>query len=448
MKKSMHRLAIAALLVLNVAAAAATDDWRRKDVNWRLGDRRITGIYAPRNKPFPPTLQTRFAKGKGVSATADANQIDSPPVQGFTVHLAIAATDAKASNDSNYVAQSHAAVVGNFLTTNPQADFAMGVLDTGGSFHLMGYTSAERMGIIAADLLSPYRIELLGASGSTSVWLSKPLAILADGLAAIDPNTLTLNHARMVGQSNVVIGVNPKPRGNAVDLGTVIGMPLCVNFAAAVYNDRQLTIVRDGNEYTGPDARFYSLTDPNIARYANRVGLTLTPAGAVGVEYYLPYWPSLIVAESQIQGWFLMSSVDLREGAQSALDMRTFLFDTGTQLTLISSDIAIGLKLDPAAADFQVESRDITGAIIISLGFYLDALEIPTAAGRIRYTNVPVIVYDISSPAGGYFDGIIGTNLLVDFNFVVHGGGLVGQSPPFLEFQRIAPLPTDNSAAR
>jgi hypothetical protein len=44
---------------------------------------------------------------------------------------------------------------------------------------------------------------------------------------------------------------------------------------------------------------------------------------------------------------------------------------------------------------------------------------------------------DVSSPEGGYLDGIIGMNLFTEYNLVLKGGGLLGQSPPVLTYERI-----------
>ena len=46
---------------------------------------------------------------------------------------------------------------------------------------------------------------------------------------------------------------------------------------------------------------------------------------------------------------------------------------------------------------------------------------------------------DVSSPEGGYLDGIIGMNLFTEYNMVLFGGGLLGQDPPLLTFERIQP---------
>jgi hypothetical protein len=52
---------------------------------------------------------------------------------------------------------------------------------------------------------------------------------------------------------------------------------------------------------------------------------------------------------------------------------------------------------------------------------------------------------DVDSPEGGFLDGIIGMNLLVDLNFVFHGGGLslLGQDPPFIKFEPICHIVGD-----
>jgi hypothetical protein len=104
---------------------------------------------------------------------------------------------------------------------------------------------------------------------------------------------------------------------------------------------------------------------------------------------------------------------------------------------VIGSRVASRLGLDPAKAEFDVEIEDATGEVTIQPGFYIDSLEIPALGEWLSFTNVPVVLLDVASPEGGTLDGIIGTNLFVDFNLVLHGGGLVFQDPPSLAFERI-----------
>ena len=70
-------------------------------------------------------------------------------------------------------------------------------------------------------------------------------------------------------------------------------------------------------------------------------------------------------------------------------------------------------------------------------GFYVDSITIPAIGEWLDYTNVPVILLDISSPEGGTLDGIIGMNLFTEYNLILRGGGFFLEDDPVLEFERI-----------
>jgi hypothetical protein len=402
---------------------------------------------APRKK----TLRTKADSGPELfsatsTATVTATVIDSPPLDGFVPWIAVAVTDER-SDDSDWVAEPHMSVVGRYLTDSPETDFTIGVFDTGAAAHLMGYAAANRTGIYAADLVTANTTEILGATHSVFARVSQPLAIFMDGLAAIDPNGMTLDEPNMVGQSNVSIIVGDVPPPDKPDLPTAIGSPMSVNFVTAIYNDHPITVTYDGNEYTSPDIHFYDHYDSRIPDYANSVPLNLIPSGAFNIQYipdldaildftFQPGTPSIIVG-NLAQSLFFVGSVDLRNGAQSAIDKERFMLDTGAQITVIGTGIGSRLGLNPANADFEVDIQDVTGETTIQPGFYIDSLDIPALGEWLSFTNVPVVLLDVSSPEGGFLDGIIGMNLFTRFNLVLQGGGLLGQDPPSLEFELI-----------
>jgi hypothetical protein len=113
------------------------------------------------------------------------------------------------------------------------------------------------------------------------------------------------------------------------------------------------------------------------------------------------------------------------------------MLDTGAQITIVGTNVGSRLALNPNDPDFEVEVQDVTGYITIEPGFYIDSLEIPVLGEWLRFTNVPIVMLDVGSPEGGFLDGIIGMNLFTEFNLVLRGGGLIGQDPPSLEFERI-----------
>ncbi|MHC4433934.1 MAG: aspartyl protease family protein, partial [Planctomycetota bacterium] len=455
------------VVVLTAVSHAARPGWRRQDVDWHVtGSGRITGVRHPelqepqlvheRASRQPRAVRKTVMRSRRDSGepslgllslpTVMVNVIDSPPIAGFVPWIAVAVTD-KRSDDFDWVAEAHMSVVGRPLTNSPQTDFTIGLFDTGASVHLIGYEAANRTGIYAADLLTPSETELIGATNSVFARVSHPLAIFIDGLAAIDSSRMTLDTSNMVGQSNVSIVVGNQPDPDRPDLPTAIGSPLSVNFVTVINNDSPITVTQDGNDYTGPDIRFYDHSDPGIPVYENSIPLNLIPAGAMNIQYIIdleaimefifrPGSPSTIVG-NLAQSLFFVNSVDLRHGAHGAVDKQRFMVDTGAQITVISSGVGSRLGLDPANPDFEVDIQDVTGEITIHPAFYIDSLQIPALGDWLEFTNVPVVLLDVDSPEGGTLDGIIGMNLMVDFNLVLRGGGMFGQDPPSLAYQFI-----------
>lgn len=374
------------------------------------------------------------------------NTIDSPPIAGFVPRIAVAVTD-KRSPDDDWVAQTHTSVVGRHLTNSPETNFIIGLFDTGAVVHVISYAAANRTGIYDADLLTPSVTELIGATNSVFAQVSHPLALFMDGLAAIDSNSMTVDESSMVGQSNVSVLVGDEPAPGQPDLPTVIGTPMSVYFVTVINNENPITITQDGNDLTSPDIRFYSHGDSGIPSYENTIPLNLIPVGGLNVQYnidfdaimdltFQPGGPSTIFGLGS-QSWFFVNSVDLQDGTRSAIDKQRFMVDTGAQITVISSGIGSRLGLDPANPDFEVDIQDVTGEVTIQPGFYVDSLDVPALGDWLSFTNVPVVLLDVGSPEGGFIDGIIGMNLFTEFNLVLHGGGLFGQDPPSLDFERI-----------
>jgi hypothetical protein len=457
-------LLLVGVVCLTPVVQGGRPGWEQRNVDWLAGPgghvksisypqgRSLPLLIGPgaresataRRKALPAPGYGLFSEGPGAPADV-AHTVQSPPIAGFVPWIAVAVTDER-SDDFDWVAEAHNSVVGRYLTKSPRTDFTIGLFDTGSSGHLMGYAAANRTGIYAADLLTPSSVELVGATGSMLALVSQPLAVFMDGLAAIDPNGMTVDDSNMVGQSNVSIIVAEEPEPNQPDLPTAIGSPMSVYFTAVIRNDRPINVTYDGNDYTSPDIHFYDHEDSRIPDYANSIPLNLIPTGAADVEY-LPDFEALMdfvfrpgspsVIGGFVQSLFFVASVDLHDGAYSAIDKQRFMLDTGAQITVIGSRVASRLGLDPANPDFEIDIEDATGELTIQPGFYIDSLEIPALGGWLTFTDVPVVLLDVDSPEGGTLDGIIGMNLFVDFNLVLRGGGLLGQDPPSLEFERI-----------
>ena len=448
LKQIWFVLLISTSLCGTYVVQAEKPGWQRQDVDWLAGPGgRIKAIRYPKGKDLSAEsdLNFRLFSLETAGLETSDNLIESPPIAGFVPWIAVAVTD-KRSDDFDWIAQPRMSVTGNYLTNNPETDFVIGLLDTGASSSIISNAGANVTGIFSSDLVTQNIIEIVGATNSVFARVSQPLGVFMDGLAAIDPNTMMLNDANMVGESNISILVGDVPGPGELDLPTVIGTPVSVYFVTAIFNDHPISVTYDGNNYNSPDIRFYDHFDARIPEYANSVPLQLLPAGAADVQYfpdlegifdfiYEPGSPSII--GSLLQSLFFVNSVDLRDGTRTAIDRDRFMLDTGAQITVIGTSVGARLGLNPAHPDFEVDIQDVTGTITIEPGFFVDSLEIAALGEWLRFTNVPVIMLDVGSPEGGSLDGIIGMNLFTEFNLVLRGGGLFGQGPPSLEFERI-----------
>jgi hypothetical protein len=467
--KTALTLLLLAIICRFVSAGADRTNWKRQEVDWRMtGGSRIKAIRYPKDKP-PPLRSKRVDRPrktphkKTFTKTADspliplapeaitpivANVINSPPIDGFVPWIAVSLTDAR-SNDDIWDAYDSPYLVGNYLTTYPQIDFAIGLYDTGASANIMGNTNADRAGVFNAELEGPYTTTLAGATGYVEANVSYPLGVFIDGLDAIDPYPYDpngiLDMSGMVGEWNTSILLGLVPAYGAPDLPTAIGAPMAAYYAAHFQADQHVTVTHNGQDYTSPLITFYPWDDPCIPTYPNRISLELRPPGST-VSYipiidfetllFVPLTPSMITGDS-IQSLFFFPEVDLADGNNTAPAQDKFMYDTGAQVTVLGTTVASRLNLYSQEPDFEVEIKDVTGAVTVADGFYLDSIQIPAIGEWLKFTNVPVVILNVPSPEGDFLNGIIGTNLFNEYNFVFNGMGFDLYIPPYIEFEQI-----------
>lgn len=458
------------LAVLSYAAGNPDiSNWQKQQVDWRVSaHRQIKAIYYP-EKALPPTLETqgcpRPAKLLPKTAVAEnestlsmmstdaattvyTNVIDSPPINGFVPYVTVALTDERSYEMYDADAYPHYSVVGDYLTSNPESDYIIGLFDTGASAHIINAYDAITAGIYDADLITSFPVTLSGAAYDIDALVSQPLAIFTDGIKAIDPNTLLFDDSNMVGQSNVAVAV-----GDFIEspnLPTVVGSPLAFFFTAVFENSNTMTLSFDGNDITAPNIRLYQHDSGEIPSYLNKINLELRPSTAYAVQYFPcfellgescpegdgePTTPSVVFGSGLDvpQSLFFATRTDLAHGSRTS-QQKHFMFDTGAQITVISEALAAELELLQSAPNFYVEIVDVTGASTIADGYYIDLLEITATPAWLSFTNTPVVVLDVDSPEGGILDGIIGMNLFVGTDFYIRGGGLNGQDEPYIMF--------------
>ncbi|MCF7954644.1 MAG: retroviral-like aspartic protease family protein, partial [Phycisphaerae bacterium] len=485
------------LFFSSFASAASRPGWTSKKVDLRAGDgRRIKAIHYPQGKEVqmrhqkqkreknkvnkkPRPVRANPLSNDSVSiqpsevstGSVFVNTIESPPINGFIPWIAVTATDERL-DDGEINAVLENSLVGDYLPDNAEGDFVIGLFDTGASAHVIGYESAETLGI-KENMETGNYIEIRGVTGSVYPRVTLPLGVFIAGFDAIDPVTMTVDTSALVGQSNVAIAAGDYPEPGAPDLPTAIGSPMSVFYDTVFKNDQPITIHRDGKNYTSPDIRIYrnkygnreeygdpfiyedpdEFVNPNVPNYPIDIPLELRPGGAGMVSYifslgddifnfeYLPSSPSVIIGNSS-QSLFFVHAVDLYENDNIAFDKDRFMIDTGAQVTVIGKRIAARLGIDPDQPEFVVDIEGVSGEVSEIGGYYIDEIEIPALGEWVSFTNVPVILLDIASPEGGTLDGIIGMNLFNEYNMVFHGSGMSFEDDPSLELELITTPPT------
>ncbi|UCF14987.1 MAG: aspartyl protease family protein [Phycisphaerales bacterium] len=430
------------VLVLAIVVQAARPGWRRQEVDRPMaGGASVEAVNYPEGTTSLTTQPT---------PSTNANIIDSPALGGFLSWCVVTFTDER-SGELELDAVPSDSVIGNYLTAAPETQYAIAVFDTGAGAHIVSSGDADRAGLFdhTPDLLTSSTVEFRGVTGSANAWVSQPLGLFVDGLGVIEPNGLLLDTSTAVGEFNVSVAVGDPIESS--HLLTAIGTPLSVYLAAVFRNDQPINIIHNGTKLAAPDIRFYIHDDPHIPSYSNTIPLELRPTGSISVQYFpnilefdpfspdfgAPFSPSVLTGFLPMQGLFFISSVDLAHAGRTSLDKDGFIFDTGSNYTLISKAIGSRLGLNPNTPEFEIEILIATGETITAPGYYIDSLEIIASPEWLSFTNVPVVLLDAPSPEGGVLDGIVGTNLFVDLNLVFRGGGLPGQDLPRIEFERL-----------
>jgi hypothetical protein len=100
------------------------------------------------------------------------------------------------------------------------------------------------------------------------------------------------------------------------------------------------------------------------------------------------------------------------------LSNQVYLFDTGAQLSIISTEAAEAFGFDLDNPEQVISVQGAAGAVHDIPGFTIDRLSVPLAGGgELTFTSVPIYVLDV---APGLLDGIIGMNLFNNAAAIVY----------------------------
>ncbi len=295
---------------------------------------------------------------------------------------------------------------------------ALGIFDTGAS--AVTFASSDQASF--QDLGGGIPIKVSGGASADGIGgtvtgdVSEPGTILADGIHAaqltFDSFGFPVYSIQFDASSAATSGVQAfvGTDTGSPDLPTITGTPILnatpdnpSGFAAKV--DMQGATLDFGDLFPGlsvtvPDVHFVA---PNTTLRAgvgttDPVTIPLVPYGADNHDN-----PGDAITESPNQ---LIPSVTTTSSGGATVAGGNFLLDTGSQLTVISTQLAQQLGLDLSNPETTITVQGVGGSVDVP-GFTLSELVLPrTDSGTIHLTNIPIYVLDVAPG----IDGILGMN--------------------------------------
>lgn len=372
------------------------------------------------------------------------------PLEGFIPLVGMSLTDQFNSSEGGdalfFVSEGRSGVGGQQLGNgSPYYDVAL--FDTGAATHILTHQASGANGFdIAGNGFEGGNVQVIGgATGFQELDINDPHGIYAAGMRYGDTTggDISFNPTQLYGQISFA---TLSAQDERWELPNIIGMPLAHAHAVHIQNSDPVIISHGDDTIRTPQIDFHPIGTGGQG-IVRRSTLKLRPGAdfATGPLYIFdtsgvlegnplhdnPASPSLIPSG----GMFI--EVNMTNGSES-FDDTEFLFDTGASLTVISTDTALDIGIDPILDDpeFTLAVEGSGGVTAGIPGFVVDTLSLNTAGGSFELSNVPIAVLDVANPndPGNIIDGILGMNifsnrdLVIDANPSLGGGG----APPAL----------------
>lgn len=262
-----------------------------------------------------------------------------------------------------------------------------------------------------------------GIGGSVTGDVSRPGAILAGGFQDFTIDFTTFQVGVATDPARAVPGIQAfvGSLAGSPALPTLTGTPIHKPSAAFPGGSAARIAMRGldfGTSFGLPEPLFmpsFDLVAPGTA-VTPRAGSTApvrVPLGRFGADTYAAPGSGVSAAENPtVEGVTFTHAAG--GGAPLSVGGETLLFDTGAQVSLISTTLAANLGLDVTAPETALRVQGAAGTPLSLPGFTIDAVTLAAAVDGeafddvLRFTDVPVFVLDLGIPG---LDGILGMNV-------------------------------------
>jgi hypothetical protein len=365
------------------------------------------------------------------------------PINGFQPFITVGLTNENDKNDffSPKAATPLANESGASFVPNP-ANFFVATLDTGASSHILSYETGEMVNLFAGGVEGANSIEVGGVSGTEELQVSDALGVYVSGLqnATAGANGPVVPTNTLKGMWNTSI-LSTFDENSLIP--NLIGNPITAHWQIGIKNSQTQRITVNGTTYQGPSVTMSNIGTAHDSTY---VEMQLTPQSPGGANSTPAFEPDFFgsfdnLADDPLVPTFwnaLMTNTRVTRGA--GITTQPFLFDTGAQVTVISTATATAMGIDtggsnPTPVDFTAEVLGVGGITVVN-GYYIDSLHIDTTGIDLDVNNVPVLVLDVDDPSDGTdaVPGILGMNLFRDRDLIINAKTGTGSYLAMTEF--------------
>jgi hypothetical protein len=338
---------------------------------------------------------------------------------------------------------------GSYFVADPSFDFTDGdplgpgsatyfdiaLLDTGAATHILTMNAASGTGfsIQAEGFRGTNFQDIFGANGVIQMRINDPLGIYMAGLrdATTTGATLAMDTLKLRGQTSTAT-----LEGTAEwKLPNIIGLPMAAQHGITIRNSDPLIFQQSINgqmrTVRTPNVEMFVLGNGSLQGVQRRTNLRLRPSASfISGPLYVQGLGDIFGggaandpnSPTVVDSGGLYLDVDVIHHGET-LNNAPFLFDTGADLTVMSTVFASSLGFDVLndQPDFLLEVEGAGGVASGVPGFYLDQLKIDAVGGAIKLEHVPIAVLDVPNPSdpANIIDAIIGTHVFTARDLVI-----------------------------
>jgi hypothetical protein len=376
-----------------------------------------------------PNYQSRALRGALPPQQADY------PVAGFQPKVMLSLTDRQETDDFVWTTSPDSPLNGNSIVHASNSSITFATLDTGAQSHVLSGDLYTFDVLSAANRDGAYTTPISGAGGaSVDADISDPLGVYISPLSQF--NGGVVNPTAWKGHYNAAVLTTPPGTG----LPNIVGNPMFAQHQIEILNSQTARRSLGAQTFRAPTINLNPLNSTiDTVKYPIRSVLELADPfnSATSAPAFFPDFGTLDFLDNPTTPtfWTFPFVTTAVTDSLGTINNQQFLFDTGAQVSLLSSQLAADIGFDPTTSvpDFEIQVSGIGGIVTVP-GFILDQLRVSSIGGTLSFNNVPVVVLDVTDPRDGigFVPGILGMNVFNDRDMVIN------QSPsnPIVRFSQ------------